>query len=175
MHGKNILATLVAFTCVAAALASPAGAEEIDDPQYTFWAKFKPGSFSTTATETDGGGHKMMVQMTCTLMETTGEKVTLEIKTQNTAEGHVMPERTVKKDVAAKRIKPANFSIKKSNDATDVAAGAKTYACQLTEETQGSMLIKTWNSEKVPGGVVKMEMTAPDVSMKTRLVEFGVK
>ena len=37
------------------------------------------------------------------------------------------------------------------------------------------MVIKAWMNDKIPGGVVKMEMNTEGMAMKTNLVEFGVK
>src|SRR4051794_18397760 len=79
MRGRNILTALFAFSFLAAASTHWARAEQIDDPGYTYWAKFKPGSFSTTTTESDLGAQKMSMQMTTTLVSVTPEKVTVEV------------------------------------------------------------------------------------------------
>ena len=57
MHGKNVLACFVALSFFAL-FAATATAEQIDDPGYTYWAKFKPGSFSTSTTDSDLGDAK---------------------------------------------------------------------------------------------------------------------
>jgi hypothetical protein len=174
MHGKNVLACLVAFSLFAA-VAATATAEQIDDPGYTYWAKFKPGSFSTTTTDSDLGAQKMSMQMTTTLVAVTPEKVTVEVKTTTSAGGRTLTPRVATKDVSAKRTKPPNSSIKESKETVDIKVGEKTYPCRLVEETRDAMVVKAWMNDKIPGGVVTMEMNTEGMAMKTNLVEFGVK
>ncbi|HEX4797187.1 MAG TPA: hypothetical protein VH370_25565 [Humisphaera sp.] len=175
MRGRNILKALFAFSFLAAATTTSVRAEQIDDPGYTYWAKFKPGSFSTTTTESDLGAQKMSMQMTTTLVSVTPEKVTVEVKTTTSAGGRALTPQLVKKDVSAKRPKPPNSTIKESKETVDVAVGDKTYPCHLVEETRDAMVVKVWMNEKIPGGVVKMEMNTQGMAMTTHLVEFGVK
>ena len=60
-------------------------AEQIDNPSYTNWAKFKPGSVLKTNTESATAGQKLSVEMTSRLLEVTPDKVIVEVTTEATA------------------------------------------------------------------------------------------
>jgi hypothetical protein len=173
MNGKRFLSCFFALAIFAAFAGNSHAAEKIDDPRYTYWSKFKPGSFQTVETRTDASGQKMLVLITTTLLDVTPEKLTVEVKTETTAGTKKLPTRTKKTEVLAKRDKPADSSFKESKE--DVKVGAKTYSCLLMEETTGDMHIKSWMSDQVPGGVVKMEMNSDGLAIESHLVESGVK
>jgi hypothetical protein len=173
MHRTQVLTAFLAFLFLGAGTAASAAEEMIDDPGYTYWSQFKPGSFSVVATDSDAAGQKMTMQMTTTLIAVTAEKVTVEVKTEISAGGTKQAPRTSKREVPARRVKPPKTSIKES--AAEVVVGAKTYACVLMEETRDTMKIKTWMSKQVPGGLLKAEMDDEGLSLKSHLLDFSAK
>src|SRR5512146_2882612 len=91
-------------------------AEQIDNPQYASWSKFKPGTSITRKAEVDVNGQKMATETTTTLVEVTPEKAVIENKTS--MPGMDMPGQ--KMDIPAKIEKPAAPPA-----ATDAKATAK--------------------------------------------------
>jgi hypothetical protein len=158
---------------VAAFSASATFAEQIDNPMYGYWAKFKPGSVLKTTTESISGEVKMTLDSETTLQAVTPEKVTVEIKTDGKSGDTKLKQRIRKQDIPAKFEKPANTVIKHSTE--EITVGGKTYKCLVSEETRETVNIKTWTSEEVPGGVVKAEVKSDGLSVTTLLVEATAK
>lgn len=173
MHGNRVPSCLLVLLSVAALAPAALAAEKIDDPGYTYWSKFKPGAFAVIQTETDVSGQKMVMRMTTTLRDVTPEAITVDVTTETTSGATKMAPRTSKRVVPAKRDKPADSVIGESRE--DVTVGDKKYACRLMTETRQTMHIKTWMCEKVPGGLVKMEMTDDAMAMTSHLVDSADK
>jgi len=159
---------VVAMSCNLAA-----AAEEIDNPMYANWAKFKVGSMLKTRSQSIAAEQKMSIDSTATLLEVTPTKLVVEMKTETTSGETKLPTRTRKQDVPAKIAKPADSTIKRSTE--DVTVAGTTYTCQVAEETRESVQIKTWTSDRIPGGVVKAEMHSEGLSVTTVLVESSAK
>ena len=171
------IASLVAFAILAtihtfAAAAAPA--DQVDDPGYVHWSKFKPGSSTKTLTLNETSGMKLSIQMTTTLLAVTPEKITVEVTSETDSSGTKLPTRTRKTDIAAKRAKPADPSLIKESKETLTFKG-KSYPCTLSEETHGTMHIKTWFSNEIPGGLLKAQVTDEGTAMTTTLVDFTIK
>ena len=79
-----------------------------------------------------------------------------------------------KQEAPAKPTRPANASPIKESAESIVVAG-KTYACHVAEEMRDGIQIKTWTSDKVPGGLVKMELRGDGTLMTTLLVESSIQ
>jgi hypothetical protein len=167
------IACLLAFAFLATAqtFAAAAPADQIDDPGYVHWSKFKPGSTTKTLTLNESAGLKISIQITTTLLAVTPEKITVEIISETDSSGTKLSPRTRKQDVAAKRAKPADPSLTKESKETLTFAG-KSYRCTLSEETRGTLHIKTWLSDEIPGGLLKAQITDDGVSITTNLVDF---
>src|SRR3954471_2916754 len=162
------IAVMIAFT------GSAAFAEKIDKPMYGYWSNFKPGSSEKTTTDSVAAGQKSTMDTVSTLLEVTPEKITVETAVDVTAGDKKMKQRTRKQDVPAKIDQRADASaIKHSTESITVAG--KTYPCQVSEETREGMVIKTWTSDQIPGGVVKAEMHSEGLSITTLLVDSTVK
>jgi len=69
---------------VVAAFGPSAAAEQIDNPNYGYWAKFKVESVLKTRTESTTAGQTITLDMTSTLLEVTAEKITVEVKVEGT-------------------------------------------------------------------------------------------
>ena len=75
---------------ISLAISRTAGAEQVDNPRYHCWAKFKPGSTSTLAgTMTGPQGMQMDMEMTHTLIDVKPETVTVESKVNVNVGGQV--------------------------------------------------------------------------------------
>ncbi len=149
-------------------------ADTIDNPQYTSWAKFKVGTSVTLKTESDMGGMNSQMETTMTLLELTPDKAVVETKMSMNAAGHQMDMPARKMDIPAKIEKPAptlngatpatepaKVDAKQSTEEIDVAG--KKIKCKVVEATTVTNGMttksKSWTSEEVPGGLVKMEAT----------------
>ena len=174
------LALLVAV-CTAGA-GTALAQELVDNPQYTSWAKHKPGTSVTMKMTQAMGGQNRDMELKQTLKEVTPDQVTIEL--QMSAMGQQMPATplTIKKKVTPDEAKygqlppGAKADVKEVGNETVTVAG-KEYNCKVSEvtgEAQGSKSKgKLWRSEEVPGEVVKMEMTSEGTasgSMKMEIV-----
>jgi hypothetical protein len=174
------------------------GAEMVDNPTYQNWAKYKPGTFVTLKTSGTSmrNGVAVASAMTTTqkLVSVDAEKAVVEMTLTTSAEGveRAMPARKV--EIKAKMEKrPADAAAASSDDkeeVSDVKAGTDTVefkgrklATTTQEQTTkmvGSGLTihtKSWTSEEVPCGVVRMEVTREGAmagTSKTELVDFAV-
>ena len=177
---------LLAVACVGM-LASAAFAEQVDNPQYVGWSKFKPGTTVTlkteTATKMGGNETKMTSTTTSKLVDINPNEATVETTTKMSMNGMDMPANTMPpQKIPAKVDKPAGGAngqkaeVKEGTDKVEV--GGKSYNTKTTETTtdmNGTKTVsKTWMSDEVPGGLVKMESTssgAMDSKMTMTLVE----
>ena len=162
---------------VAAALlmgASVCMAEQIDNPQYKNWAKFKPGTTVTTKTVSDMGGNKTEMETTTTLVDVAPDKLTLEAKTSMVMQGNKMDMPANKTEVQAKIEKPAATApaadapkaTTSTEDADAAGTKVKCTVTTMTTTTNGMTInAKTWTSDEVPGMIVKSESTM-DGAMK---------
>ena len=100
-------------------------AEEIDNPVYANWAKFKVGSVVRTHSQSIVAEQKMSLDSTATLLEVTPTKLVVEMKTETTSGETKLPTRTRKQDVPARIAKPADYStIKRSTEDVTVVEAA---------------------------------------------------
>jgi hypothetical protein len=164
MSLKSILAAGVILACSSAAFA-----EQIDNPAYTQWAKFKEGTTVTTKSETDMAGNKSEMEITKTLTAISADKATIETKMTMINAGTPMALPAQSADIPAKIDKPATPAatdqpkpdVKEGTDTVDVAG--KSVSCKTTESTMTvngmNIASKTWMSDDVPGSLVKMEST----------------
>ncbi len=143
-------------------------AEQIDNPTYKNWSKFKPGTSVTVAMESDVGGSKTIMETTTTLVEVNADKCVTESKMSMTVGGNKMDMPANKTDVMAKIDKPAAATapasmpdVKTSTEDVDVAG--KKVKCTVTEAKSSNNGMdtssKTWTSDEVPGMMVKSETT----------------
>jgi len=181
---------LAMMACVCLLVGS-AAAELVENPGYTNWAKYKPGTSVTYAHETSSSGMNMQMEMTQTLKEITPEKAVIEM----TMKSSMMPGggQTHAVDIPAK-IEAAQMQAPdklpegmkgeaKSLGKEKVKVGDKEYECEVTHvkgEAQGMTTDgKTWMSSEVPGSMVKTEMKATgaqgDMESKMTLKSVVIK
>jgi hypothetical protein len=149
-------------------------AEQIENPAYTSWAKYKPGTSTTMAMSSDMGGQASKMETKTTLKEVAADKLVIEMATSMEAAGQKMDMPAQKVDVPKMIDKPAaaagtppadqkdpKVDAKTSEETVTVGAGTfKAKVSQATMEQGGNKTVtKTWMSDDVPGGMVKMEST----------------
>jgi hypothetical protein len=170
-------------------LASAAFAAETDNPEYTGWSKFKPGTTVTmksqSETKMQGMPDPMKSEMTMTtkLVDMKPDAATVETTTKMVMMGNesTMPaqSRTIKAKTDATGTPTAPPDMKNVKEGTEkVEVGGKSYDCKTKEydtEANGSKThMKVWTSDEVPGGTVKMESTTTgqaDTKMTMTLVD----
>jgi hypothetical protein len=177
--------SMVASGCLL--LAGSALAGQVENPQYTQWAKFKPGTSTTIATSSDAGGQSSKMETKTTLKEVTPDKVVIESAMSMEAGGQKMDmpaqSQEIKKmmdeapatpsapNAPAESPKPQT---KESEETVSIAGGS--YKCKVTESTVdvgGSKTVsKTWTSDEVPGSLVKMEATSDGPVKSTTKMEL---
>ncbi|HEY4328744.1 MAG TPA: hypothetical protein VGN88_03340 [Phycisphaerae bacterium] len=151
-------------------------ADQIDNPQYKSWAKYKAGTSITLSMVSDMAGNKTEMQTTTTLLEITADKAVVESKMSMNAGGQKMDMPATKTEVAAKIDKPAVATTAPATTAPDVKQSTDTLTvsgtaikCNVTESKSSANGMNTnskvWTSDQVPGGLVKSETTM-DGAMK---------
>lgn len=176
------------------AISGARAADTEDNPMYKMWAKFKPGSSSTLRQETETMGQKMATEMTQTLVEVKPDELTIEIKTTTImADGKKMEMPAMKTPIKAKipktdakpegkETKEPEGKSKVTEGTEEIEAAGKKFKCKTTDMsyTQGknTTTTKTWISDDVPGGTVKMEMKGEGemkMTMKGTLIAVTIK
>ena len=153
--------------------------QDVDNPEYKHWAKFKKGATATSKSETDMGSMKTEGEMTVTLVELGAEKAVVETKMTSIVMGNKTEMPAQKRDVPAKVKKvegdPAKKPECKEGDEEIDVAGKK-IKCHWVEtvtETAGQKTTtKMWTSDEIPGTVAKMEMTNAQMKMKSWVTSF---
>lgn len=183
----------LAFGLALVAAAGLARAEEtVESPLYKQWAKFKPGTFVTYKQVTEVADQKMAGEATYTLLEVAPEQVVIEIKSSMTMpDGKKLdtppqkmpyPAKIPKSEAppeATKEEKPDPAKPKITEGTDEVEVSGKKYKCKTTatEMKQGdqTMVSKTWMSDDIPGGLLKMETTGPGMSVKQTISAITIK
>ncbi len=154
-------------------LASGAVAELVANPAYENWSKFKPGTSISYRQNTNmGAGMSMQMDITQSLKEVTEEKAVVEVAISNSmlpggSQTHTqeVPAKVEKENaVSFTQLPPGMEGEAKSLGKEKVKVGETEYECEVTQikgVMQGiSAEGKSWTSDQVPGGLVKMEMKA---------------
>ena len=150
-----------------------ARAEKKENPMYTMWAKFKPGSSATISAVSDMAGQTTKSETKTTLKSVSDDKVVLEMATSMDMGGNKMEMPPQSMDIPKMVDVPADAKPTPTDPGKDVKTDAKTaeesvtvkagtFKAKMTEtkmDQGGSkMTSKAWTSDEVPGGVVKMEV-----------------
>jgi hypothetical protein len=174
---RKMIALFSAACCTM--LVASVGAE--DNPGYTSWAKFKPGTSTTMTMTSDAGGQSSKTETKTTLTEVKPDKVVLSVVMSMEAGGQKMDmpaqsmeiPKTIETPKAPDGATAAATDAAKANSKTSeetVKVGGGEYKAKVTESTVeagGSKTVsKVWMSDEVPGGMIKMEATT-DGPMKS--------
>jgi hypothetical protein len=176
-------------TLLIASLLTPV-VDEMDNPQYQQWAKFKVGSSVTMKMVTDSGGFKMEMVTTTTLKALTDKEATIEIKSSMVIGGNKMDQPVQEQKIPAKiekvevkKVEGEEQEMPKVEEGKEsLEIDGKTVACKWTKSTSdmaGSKTVaKIWLSDDVPGNMVKMESTTTGeatATVKSSVTAFTVK
>ncbi|MEI8198292.1 MAG: hypothetical protein WCI73_20555, partial [Phycisphaerae bacterium] len=143
--------------------------EQIDNPQYKSWAKYKPGTSVTVKTQTDMDGSQNEMETTTTLADLTAEKAVVETKMAVVAAGQKMEMPASKMVIPAKIDKPVadpadatntpKADVKEGTEILEVAGQKIDCKWVQTKTTVGGKngVSKVWTSDAVPTGMVKMD------------------
>ena len=160
-------------------------AGQIENPMYTQWAKFNPGTSVTIAMTSDNAGQTSKMETKTTLKDKSDDKLTLETAMSMDAGGQKMDmpaqsievKKMIDDPAAAAPNAPADAPkpvTKTSEESVTVVGG--TFKAKVTESTVdagGSKIVsKTWTSDDVPGGVVKMEATTDGAAKSSTKMEL---
>lgn len=152
------LPTLLAVFIFCALPAARAAGEEVANPAYDAWSKFKPGATTRVAGSTKTMGMETTLEINTKLLEVAADKVTLEVSASITMNGNKMDQPAQKQEVKAKVQKE---DIPAPAGEEQITVDGKTYNCKvyaLTRTQEGTTIsAKSWMSDEVPGGVVRVE------------------
>jgi hypothetical protein len=166
--------TLAALALVLAGAAS-ARADDIDNPKYKQWSRFKVGSFVTMKMVVETGGNKTELENTTTLVELTAEKAVVEMKGKMALGAYKIDIPANKLEIPARIHKPEAGSgdAKPAEGTEEVEVGGKKVSSRTAEsssEADGTKKhVKVWLSDEIPGGVAKTEQTA-EGALKSHMV-----
>jgi hypothetical protein len=157
---------LMAAICagwLAVAMASPARADQVDNPHYQVWAKFKAGSSRVWTGTIQVGPVHIQVVMTSTLREVTPEHVVIETRTTTDFGQGAHAGKPLKETEDAKI---EAEEVKNLGEETIQVMG-RSFDCtvyQMKDDTVDGKERpwggkgKFWVSPEVPGGVVKIDV-----------------
>lgn len=163
---KTTLLVLVLLGAVAA----PARAEKIDNPEYASWKSFKVGAAVTIEHVSKMAGAETRMVTTKTLKELTDKKAVVRSQTTLYVMGNEMKQPAQDEEIPAQLDIPGmpagtpNPDVEMEKGEETLTVGGKQVDCtwvKTTMKAAGSTVVaKLWNSDAVPGGMVKMESTS---------------
>jgi len=171
-----------------AATAIPALAEKIDNPEYLSWKTFKPGAMVKVEHVTKMADTETKTVTTTTLKKLTDAKAVVTTQTTMFVMGNTVEQPAQDREIPATFDKPEMPGEPEGVEKPDIemeegeetlTVGGKEVACKWVKSTVkavGTTVVATsWNSDAVPGGLVKMESTtsgAMKVETRMTVTEF---
>lgn len=152
------------------ALASSAAAQQVDNPAYAAWVKFNEGSMARYTGNTKTMGMDTTIESSITLKSKSSDRVVVEIRRKVTTQGDTVEEPVVTQAIPAK-VPPERAP--KQNGEVDLENDGKVLRCRIYERGEVlkegiNLMTRTWMSDTVPGGVVRIESkTEGHISMNT--------
>jgi hypothetical protein len=146
------------------AAASMLLAQDVENPQYKYWASCKVGSWAKLRMDMDRGGQKFESHMTYTLLELKEDVAVIEITGKSKVGAQEFPIPATKQEIKAKE-SADQVKIAGEGDEEIEVAGKK-LKCRWYEyrsksgdkETKG----KVWMAKEIPGGTARMELGSPE-------------
>jgi hypothetical protein len=148
--------------------------DEVANPKYTAWSKFKPGSSNTVSADVDMGGTHVHINVKRTLISVTDAEVVVELKSTVTVMGRDQQGQPIQQTFDAK----ADKDVITQKGQQDVDAMGKTFKCTVYEATTkedvkpdpqakpmpgaNAKTATVYTSDDVPGGLVKLETQGQD-------------
>jgi len=139
------------------ALALSLFAQAKDNPEFTWWADHKAGSWVKLKMEMEAQGVKVVIESIHTLQEISKEKAVVEQKTKITAAGQAQPEQTEKEEILKDTSKNP-ITIEKEGDAEIEVAGKKLKCHWIEGSQKDGTKLKFWLHKDIPGGMAKGEV-----------------
>jgi hypothetical protein len=149
-----------------------AAEEQVENPAYKSWKAQKPGTTVTLESSSAVAGQSFKSEIVQKLVEVTPEAATVEMTTKINIAG-APPQQPQKVKIPAKvdkskgtpgQLPPGVKGEMKDKGTEKVTVAGKAYSCKVYEFTGESNGIKTtgktWTSEEMPGGMVKLESTS---------------
>jgi len=183
MSIRPISPLFIALMIAALISASIAHAQEVDNPVYQAWAKFKVGSSTTLTGTMNAGPMTIEAQLTQTLVERNDAEVVIEAVTVTTFAGQEHKGPPQRQTI---RAKAPREDWKEIGD-EDVQAAGQTFKCKVIESKRAvpsrggqttETVAKVWVSPKVPGGTVQMKFhggAGPNQEITYLLKSFDAK
>ena len=158
----------------------------VDNPHYLAWSRFKPGTQVEMDMSVGVGGQKMVTKVAMTLSDVSAERAVVDTVARISVPGlpgagdrEEKQTRTfaakVHQSEAERAFMPSNAIGESRETGTEtVAAAGREYRCTV-REFDGTIQNqpakgKMWRSERVPGGLVKMEASgAPNLTVTMEL------
>jgi hypothetical protein len=166
-----MVAALLGLSLVAGQ-AARAAEEQVENPAYKSWKAQKPGTTVTMESSSAVAGQTFKTEITQKLIAVTPEAATVERTTKINVPG-VPPQPAQKMQIPAKvdksRATPGQLPTGVKGEMKDkgtekVTVAGKEYSCKVYEFTGESNGVKTtgksWTSEEIPGGMVKLESSS---------------
>ena len=158
--------------------AQPVVAQDVDNPRYAPLAALKPGTTLVYSGNSKTMGLDTTVETTLRVQRVSEQSVLLEVTRKVTTQGATVDEPAMKQEITARL--PATEKITLVGDDNDVYLKGKNYRCKIYEQISRSgdmaMSIRTFMSDEMPGGVVKIESrTEGPVAMNTTIELKEVK
>ncbi len=169
----NRVLVAVIIVCGSWAASTVRADDMVDNPRYTAWAKFKPGSTNTLAADMDRHGNKVHIEVKRTLISISDTEAVIETKAVVNVMDHDHEMPATQETIKAK----ANAEDFKQTGEQSVDAMGKTFKCKVYEaaakpdatvdrkEVPGTNMqgkkATVYASDDVPGGVVKLETDEP--------------
>lgn len=159
-----LLTALLALVTVPSAGAG----EQVENPNYTNWASFKPGASATHRVTIENAGKKMELTATLTLMHVTAETVVLRERiTVPGADAPFEAEQTHPRMIDAGELDPLDAAMRDPQTRSGVetvAVNGKPIECtwyEFSGQKDGDTLKgRAWMSPAVPGHGVKLAATS---------------
>jgi hypothetical protein len=146
-----------------AMMASAARADQVNNPHYDVWAKFKAGSSRTWTGTVLVGPLQIRVQMTATLREVTPDHVTIETRT-TTDFGQGPHVGKPLRDTEDAKIEAEEVKDLGQETIQVMGRSFNCHVYQMKDDTVDGQerpwggKAKIWVSPEVPGGVVKIDV-----------------
>ena len=139
--------------------------QDVDNPSFKAWAKFKPGSSVTLAATNDTGGMKSEAQIIYTLKSNDGKEAVITMTGSTTVNGAKtdMQASDIKHPAKTKKVAAAKDAPKAEEGDEEIEIVGKKVKCHwiktLTEANGYKTTRTVWTSDTIPGGTAKIEST----------------
>ena len=184
-HAHAPHCALLALLLLAPAAASGADVEQVDNPAYLSWTKHKPGTTVDTQMTVAVGGQNMTMTIARELLAIEKDHALVEATTTMAVPGAPPNKGQKNKMKIAAKVPKGQEELPEGATGSFTMAGnekievaGKAYHCRVVDFTGTAQGMKSagkiWNSDAMPGSMVKMDMTAETPSGPTKMTMLVV-